>query len=502
LSGWSGSQGSPAVVSDVRRSGGYSLRCSSTFSFAYEDLPDITETVLDFYVRFGAPLESPGDQIVFGALMQRPWAWLCAVGLANVGGTVQWLASNAGSVSFSTMMTNPSMNTWYHVQLRVKCSSAGNGEIRLFVNGIELTDLTMTSITTTYASISRASVGMVYCTGWSSTDSIWIDDVTIENIEQPSPEPPPIPANGFNMMWMQDADEILSKPNVTVALQQLKNGNFKSIGLCVGAWTTPTNPDYPLGWRHGEVTARQKLKQFISVVKAFDSSIIIFCCAYGGDTAYGPVDVSTATRRQNMSDAVRKMLNLGFDGYIDDTEEWTGTDSDIVAWWNLMADTCRNMEKISGVYYRVYYPYTHEEQILPNLTADYVVARFDPTSANADTMLERVKSLTSRLWLAQLRNIYTSGETIQFQIDWYNQKFAAGYPSNFSGFTMWTYNSMDETEWALWNSWALKNLSTNTPSYTAKPLAEAWESLVACIAVLTIRIRMKNKYCLTSQQTT
>ncbi len=179
LNGWSGSTGAATVVSDVKHNGANSLRCKSTFNFVYEDLSDINQLRLDFYVRFDAILDKPGEEIIFGALMQKPWTWCCAVGLTNVGGTVRWTFVNGGSFKFSNILTNPSTNTWYHIELKVKCGSSNNGEIQVFVDNVELNDLTLKNTSTSYASISRASIGMIYCNGWSSSDSIWVDDITI-----------------------------------------------------------------------------------------------------------------------------------------------------------------------------------------------------------------------------------------------------------------------------------------------------------------------------------
>lgn len=190
LSNWSGSQGSASITFDTSNTGVSSLRCTRTFNFVYKDL-NYDNLLLDFYIKFGAPLDA-GDQIVFGVLMQQPWTWLSSIGLTNTGGAVSWTLGNSGNFSNSNIMTNPSLHTWHHVQLYVQCGSASDGQLKVVVNGVELSDLTQTNITTSFTSISRGSVGMIYCSGWSSSDSIWIDDValsTISSYTSPSPTP-------------------------------------------------------------------------------------------------------------------------------------------------------------------------------------------------------------------------------------------------------------------------------------------------------------------------
>ena len=195
LANWSGSQNTASVVSNVFHSGEHSLACSNTFTMAYKDLPYVEKLTFEYYVRFGSTLDVPGSEIVFSVLMQRPWTWLYAVGLANIGGTVYWSGNNAGYHKFSQTMTNPSADIWYKVQIQVKCSSKGDGEIRVYVNDVELTDLRQMGINTAYSNIARAAVGMVYCNGWPSTESIFIDDVKIgTDILAPStPTPTPTP---------------------------------------------------------------------------------------------------------------------------------------------------------------------------------------------------------------------------------------------------------------------------------------------------------------------
>lgn len=179
LGSWAVSAGSPTIVSDIAYSGECSLRCRNNFNFVYEELSDVTDAKMDFFVKIGAPLNVVGEQIMFAMFMQSPWTWRFGIGLTNVGGVVRWTCYNGGSISFSSMMVNPNINTWYHVQLQMICNNTGNGTIRLIVNNVELSDLTRCGVPTSFPSISKVSVGMIYCSGWSSSDSIWIDDVRV-----------------------------------------------------------------------------------------------------------------------------------------------------------------------------------------------------------------------------------------------------------------------------------------------------------------------------------
>lgn len=186
FTGWTGKQGSATIVSAVKYNGQYSLSSKSSFSFSYKTLPNVNNVIMDFYVRFDDCPDSHGEKIIFGAFMEKEWRLSSTVGLTNIGGKVCWTVGNAGTYSFSNIMANPKINTWYNVRLQLKCGASGTGNIRVFVNNIELTDITKTGITTSYSSVSMACVGMVYCCGWSPLNSVWLDNVNIYVGSSPS----------------------------------------------------------------------------------------------------------------------------------------------------------------------------------------------------------------------------------------------------------------------------------------------------------------------------
>jgi hypothetical protein len=259
---------------------------------------------------------------------------------------------------------------------------------------------------------------------------------------------PPPTTTGENLMWMQDYGDILNKPDINAALQDLRNKNFTEIAVCDSAWCTPSQ-----GYWWGTVNSNATL--FCNYAHANGFTVYYFL--YGES-----IDISTSAIRSARAANISQILSLGFDGYIDDIESWTGTDSDIAAQWNLFATTCHNVGKIGGLYYKLEYPYTDESTILPLLTSlDFIVTRFSPITTYNVTMYNQVLSYCPCPWMAQVRTTTSSGgvETLQNSVDFYNTEFAGGIPNSFRGFTLWAYLYVTSSEWTLWNSWTLKDFT-------------------------------------------
>jgi hypothetical protein len=266
-----------------------------------------------------------------------------------------------------------------------------------------------------------------------------------------------------NILWIQNPHDLLDKTNVNTALKQITDGKFTSIAVFRAAWDRDGN-----ALKMDGITD-SVYQLFLSTVKGYNSNLKVYVCNYGGawtnnNGIVETPDVSNPTVRNTMANAVIQELKLGFDGYIDDTEAWTGTDGAIIAWWNLMESTCQQAHKIGGVYFGIDYSYpgweTHASIIKSLTTADLLVIRFYPIGNNADSAYQWVRTNVNRPWMPQVRTASTNneGESIQSSITFYTNEFSKGAPSSFRGFTLWAYGYTTSVDWRTWNNWNTKNL--------------------------------------------
>jgi len=265
-----------------------------------------------------------------------------------------------------------------------------------------------------------------------------------------------------NILWMQTPYDLLDKTNVNNALQQITDSKFTSIALYRAAWDHNGNA-LPM-----DGIADSVYQQFLSTVKGYNSNLKVYVCNYGGawiSEGYGveSPDVRNPDVRNTMASAVTHELGLGFDGYIDDTEGWIGTDQNIIDWWNQMESTCKVAGKLGGVYFGIdsnSLNWQTHASILKSLSADLLVIRFYPIGNNADGVYQWVKNNINRPWMPQVRtaSINNEGESIQSSINFYNKEFAKGAPSSFRGFTLWAYGYTTSADWKTWNDWNMKNL--------------------------------------------
>jgi uncharacterized repeat protein (TIGR02543 family) len=165
FSAWTATTGTPSVVSTTSHHGTYSMETNANDEYVRKTITGTRTVFTRFYVKFDN-LPTTGQ---FGYLVHVAVAGvsnLHALGLYNDGTNIRWrmFYLNAGSfyVVHSTQQQNPSTQTWYCIELKTQCSSADgqlDGEYRVYINGIELTDISQTNIDTDVTQVTCAWVG-------------------------------------------------------------------------------------------------------------------------------------------------------------------------------------------------------------------------------------------------------------------------------------------------------------------------------------------------------
>jgi len=162
FSAWSGTSNTGSdsqinVVSTESHHGTYGCKANITVEGAnwekpaqvYETVNDPTDVYVRAYVKIAVGPDSGYQENLVG-VGRSSSIWHCKglVGVKNVSGTLYWLSrahEEDGSRTYKTSSTSLQLNTWYSVEIRVK-QDATAGEIHVWVDGTELTDIAQTGL--------------------------------------------------------------------------------------------------------------------------------------------------------------------------------------------------------------------------------------------------------------------------------------------------------------------------------------------------------------------
>lgn len=166
---WSNTVNNPSIVGSPVHHGSYAMRVNLTTAGtsreAYRDEAGISDHWGRIYIQFNAT-PAAGQIIEFLTIRNTGDSRnLGIVRLRNDGGTLKWTlvrrANGSWAESYSAQQTNPSVNTWYALELLVNCSSADNvndGGYMVWVDGSELTDIRQVNIDTDSTTSNRFRV--------------------------------------------------------------------------------------------------------------------------------------------------------------------------------------------------------------------------------------------------------------------------------------------------------------------------------------------------------
>ena len=276
-----------------------------------------------------------------------------------------------------------------------------------------------------------------------------------------------------------DIASLIAAGNLPTVLSNLKNNDFVSeVFTEVGAW----NHDGSIG----QTDSQANQQTFISDCHAVGLTALFgIYNGYGWETA---PDCSNSGTRANMNSGVSTILAYGWDGFENDMENVTGTNtpSDIATAWNSVSVTCQNAGKIGAVYYGINFwqgisvgSMALQTTLLSDLTSqNFIVLRFSPIDFNNVTMYNAVLNYmpSGVTWMPQIRDASEGSyndatppvlETPQSSITFYNTEFAGTIPPNYRGAALWSYPNTTPTEWSLLTSWNIwSNGQTGSPPLT------------------------------------
>jgi hypothetical protein len=275
-----------------------------------------------------------------------------------------------------------------------------------------------------------------------------------------------------NAVWIQDAAwsyfptskrNILST-NLTGLVSDCANNDIEFAFVFVGYWNA-TNPSAPtVGYQHSDTF-------YANVISAFHAvNIKVFAWVETDEPPVGTMDI-TASNRQNIYNAIIACMNIGFDGYNDDIESYTGTHQDYLDYLNNATVVLHNIGKLMAADV----DYDYQQNTNPYLHLDFIVTMFYGSSSLFDPS-NPYSSECAAYWqenfgvgayaglhpasplILGIQNSPSNTYPLSWQLAQCQSNMTAyGHPQ-LVGFSLWLYETMgavNADDWAQWHNWIM-----------------------------------------------
>jgi hypothetical protein len=241
-------------------------------------------------------------------------------------------------------------------------------------------------------------------------------------------------------------------------VNRLGQNNINYAFVFVGYWdaTIPTNPT--VGYQHSAAF-------YANVIDAFHEANIKVLAWI--ESYIGMMDLR-AYNRQNIYDAIVECMNIGFDGYNDDVEDWTGTNQDYIDYLNGATTVLHNLGKLMTAdvafdWEQNTNPYLHMDFIVTMFYSDYSMFE-DPQGAdyfqeNFGQYEGNNNPPASPVILGIMNCLRPECNTfsISYQLTQCSNYLATYNHPQLVGFCIWLYEYMGSygqtDDWSQWNSW-------------------------------------------------
>jgi len=158
FSAWTSTTGSPIIVTSPVHHGTYAASFNADSTYIIKMIPSTNEIYVRLYVRWDSFTLNQYfifSQVVDSITLNK----LAGPYIFNDGGTIKWgQATFVGGYASSTQRTGATINTWYCIEVYAKASLT-DGAAKMWVNGVELTDITQTGVNTIATSFDTIRVG-------------------------------------------------------------------------------------------------------------------------------------------------------------------------------------------------------------------------------------------------------------------------------------------------------------------------------------------------------
>jgi hypothetical protein len=285
-----------------------------------------------------------------------------------------------------------------------------------------------------------------------------------------------------NCTWLLPSDQGLQLMNADPSVWRATATRLESVNInCIIVWAGTWNTDHTINYTDSPAT----WTQLINTVKSVNPNFVVLALVAG----WG-IDISQSSYTQTMFNAVRQLLSSApFDGFNDDLEGFTGSNQNLIDYWQAEASMIHNMGKLVTVDTGVDWSYKIED-VYPYLTNfDYVLPMFYWTikDSNASTYWDRIlsNSPVPVIMGLDVDQEEMNNYPLLQQLSWIDQALSSSPHSKLAGFSIWAYDYWDASggaynDFAAWSNWTTKNTapsptpspsSVHTPSPTPSSLA-------------------------------
>lgn len=173
FSAWTDTNATPSVVDTLTHHGTYCAKADTTSEFWQKTLPS---TYSDIYLRFYfrlTVLPTLDTNAMIAVLFAAGYVDDVKIGLRHEAATDYWLIANESDpVEYAEATIN--VDTWYCVEVRRK-TGAGDGVFALWVNGVQLVNVTTATNSTNTQIVRGGNSG-----GWSAGQTIYFDCYNVD----------------------------------------------------------------------------------------------------------------------------------------------------------------------------------------------------------------------------------------------------------------------------------------------------------------------------------
>ena len=154
FSAWTSTAGAPAVVASDANEGTYAMEVDTTSEMANQDIGGFTDNVyLRYYFKINSLPDANGETIRIGGWSRTGAYRLVTAFLTSDGSDALWQmeyrTNSAHTTATSTMMKNPSVNTYICVEVYYD-AHASAGVAKMWIDGTELSDISVSNVANTY----------------------------------------------------------------------------------------------------------------------------------------------------------------------------------------------------------------------------------------------------------------------------------------------------------------------------------------------------------------
>jgi hypothetical protein len=294
----------------------------------------------------------------------------------------------------------------------------------------------------------------------------------------------------YDQPWLYQNTNILDVGHRQKLISDLSTANCKYAVVFIGYWdaTDPTNPliSPTLGALSGPQNyVRTPIFYQELIAQLHEIGIKVFCWIEDG---VGLMDISPANR-PNIFHAIFEAVNIGFDGFTDDVENWVGHSDGSTAIlrqadYDVQIDYLNNVTTVLHDNGKLHAPavgFDWEQYVNQRLHVDFILSMFysDRTTL-ADSQCDiywrenlgiygnvSASPLVVGLFMHKENNPapYDTMAGMLVKVD----SLLDTYPHPMLyGFFIWIYEYMDDADWTSWNSWV-----STLPGKDIPPTAQA-----------------------------